>query len=62
MNIIEAARALKEGEDLYDRGDPLFPKEYAIHLRGSFLLHKDDSEATMFIHNLLSEKWTVVDE
>lgn len=58
MNIIEAATYLQRGRKVWLR-DPAWP----VHLDGEgFLAFDDGRTPPVIIDDLLSEKWTVVDE
>lgn len=67
MNIIEAAKALNAGKQVFiDEDGSGFGKSFAIGMRNkgrdSYLVYDDDSEYQPLLSELLSENWTVVDE
>ncbi len=59
MNIIEAAKALKEGKTIVDSVG--FRFRHADFYENE-IIFTDGSDGWFTISDLLSEKWTVVDE
>ena len=59
MNVIEAAKILQSGKKVRDpMGFVLRPVDFYTNE----IVHKDGSKAEIFLSDLLSDKWSVVDE
>jgi len=67
MNIIEAAKAMSAGKrTMIDEDGSGFGKSFSLGLRdktiNSYIVYDDNSEFQPMLNELLSEKWTVLDE
>ena len=58
MNIIEAAKAIKEGKTVMDE----MGFKHQAQGTGMLLIGENLEPANIYLNDILSEKWTVVDE
>ena len=61
MNIIEAAKALKEGKQVFNENSK--GTFYVVHLNEhEILAFKDGRTPAVNVNDLLSDKWRILDE